>query len=260
MDVSLCEISITKDRLEAISFTRVTFVNEMAFISQAPSQTQMNSVVTLPFDPSIWASIGALALCLLITLKWTVKEELTVVNIFSSLIAIGLRQPSQRFATIVSSRARILVGLWMLSLLILSSLYSSVFYSILTFPRYSRPIDSIEDIQAIAQTDSHWILPRQQSTYARRLMGAPLGSGVFTLIGQHLRRSKRIIPRSVENIIAIVEADPRNVVVRSRLTLTIQRLFYAKKKLHIGSESLANDPIAFMLHKDSILLDPFNQL
>lgn len=232
----------------------------MAFISQAPLRARPDSVVTMPFETPVWASIALLTFCLLLTLKWTVKDRFTLYDLTASLVGLSLAQSSQLFRNLVSLRSRLLIGPWMLALLILTNLYCSVFYSILTVPRYERPIDTIENIAQIARSDSHFILVRRQSTYSRRFTHASPDAGLFYAIGQHIRRTRRELDASVENVIDIVENDPRNVVIRSRLTLVVQRLFYASKKLHIGSESLDSDLIAFMLPKGSPLRVPFDRI
>src|SRR5699024_888933 len=45
---------------------------------------------------------------------------------------------------------RFLYASWMFANLILANIYSCIFFSILTIPRYEPPVDTVEDIRQIA--------------------------------------------------------------------------------------------------------------
>ena len=81
----------------------------------------------------------------------------------------------------------LLLALWILACLILSNLYSSVFYSLLTVP-HEQLIDTVQDIFRVAQTDSHTIFVRNNSIFQKRFLDATPNEHLFYAIGQHLNR------------------------------------------------------------------------
>lgn len=95
--------------------------------------------------------------------------------------------------TVICSRAhnseRLLLATWMITSLILSTVYCTLFFALITVPQYERPIDTREDLLRVAQSDSHFLLTRGHSAfqtmfiYARRNQNA-----LFYEIGRHMNR------------------------------------------------------------------------
>ena len=83
---------------------------------------------------------------------------------------------------------RILYAVWMMSVVILSNSYGSCFYSILAVPEFERPIDRIEDILKIAQTDRGFLVTIRHSSYLDTFLSSQPDMGIYYLIGRHMAR------------------------------------------------------------------------
>lgn len=83
---------------------------------------------------------------------------------------------------------RILLTVWMFASLILTNIYSSDLYSILTVPISSRPIDTIDDIIDSAQSDHHYILMVNYTNTWSHIINSKPNDGMYHIIGQHLNR------------------------------------------------------------------------
>lgn len=152
---------------------------------------------------------------------------------------------------------------WMLSCIVLSNIYSSVFYSMLTVPEYGRPIDTLVDLAHIASSDSHRILMKAHSGFQQRFQyssaakDAPL---IDRLIGEHINRTKTTMIRTQFELVKTAEEQERVVVLGGKLLLTSNRFLFARRPLHIGSEGLGMTYLAVPLAKGSPLLGPFNTM
>lgn len=94
---------------------------------------------------------------------------------------------------VVCSKARdserLLLATWMITSMILSTVYCTLFFSLVAVPQYDRPIDTREDLLRVATSDSHFLLTRGHTAfqtmfiYARRHQNA-----LFYEIGRHMNR------------------------------------------------------------------------
>ena len=154
---------------------------------------------------------------------------------------------------------RFIYAFWMLSCLIMSNAYSSIFYSILTVPKYQDSVDSVEDISKIAQSDSRLLFIRDKTSTLNSILKAGRDDEMYHQIRKHFERNKQKMLNIKEEIL-LVEKSSKNVVLESRSILRIYRRMQAKKALHIGREYLGLDYISMVFPKRSPLLRPFNAM
>ncbi len=153
---------------------------------------------------------------------------------------------------------------WMISCVVLSNIYSSVFYSMLTVPEFGRPIDTQADLARIASSNSGYqILMKAHSGFQQRFQFASASSDAPTLdrlIGLHINRTKAKMIRTQFELVKTAEERERVVVLGGKLLLTSNRFLFARRPLHIGSEGLGMTYLAVPLAKGSPLLGPFNTM
>ena len=76
----------------------------------------------------------------------------------------------------------------MLSALILTNCYSSSFYSILTIPAYESTINSLEDLEKAANSDTYNMITWKDSSYLSELIYAQKDQRLYYALGQHIKR------------------------------------------------------------------------
>ena len=86
------------------------------------------------------------------------------------------------------SSVRLLNAAWMLSVLILANSYGGRFYSILTLPEFEPPIDTLTDIERIAQNDQGSLQTFHDSSYLQMFLTAKPEDSILYTIGQHMNR------------------------------------------------------------------------
>src|SRR5690349_4317780 len=114
--------------------------------------TSMPAIFSM--SPLVTYGATSTALCCRNVSATLICSEMTVLSLIATIV--------NRKAIHVSMR--IVYGLWICLALVLSSSYGSSFYSLLTVPEYERPVDTIENISAIAQTDHKYLIVKQNSS------------------------------------------------------------------------------------------------
>jgi len=170
-------------------------------------------------------------------------------------------------------------GVWLFATLILSTAYSSIFYSILTIPIYDKPIDTIDDLVRVAKSDSHYLLLKGNSFYYTLFSKAKPRYTLFYTIRLHFERYILSEVRAIfiviltitilrtkrkmiynESEIELIESNPKNIVIATRTFLIANRQVYANKPLHIAKESIGFDLVGPMLPKKSPLKKPIDMM
>lgn len=83
---------------------------------------------------------------------------------------------------------RIIYAVWILTALILSTGYGSVFYSMMTVPKYGKPFDTLDEFVQIAKTDSHYIMLDSKSAFFQKYVNSTPDQTFYYEIGQHIKR------------------------------------------------------------------------
>ena len=151
------------------------------------------------------------------------------------------------------------------------NLYSSSLYSALTVPQYELSIDTIDQIEQIANTDSRFIIFVYKSTVLQHALQSQPSDRLMYSLRQHYLRTNMHVPRchncerqpSINRIAYLVdqiEQQPKVVGVNTGLVMMAFGALHAHKSLHMSRESLWQDYIAIVARKHSPLIKLFNKL
>lgn len=165
-------------------------------MSHSPGLVQRKWIITSPFSTVTWILIILFLDCLTLVLTvlskhWNFNSFITI---HRDLIGILLNQNIIRdykelqSTNSANSATRLVFAFWILGALILSNAYSSSFYSILVVPAFGNPIDSIDDLIRVAQSDSKFIVMNGRSIYWYDLVNAKADNYVYHTLGMHLNR------------------------------------------------------------------------
>lgn len=155
---------------------------------------------------------------------------------------------------------RIVYSFWALGALLLSDAFSSMFYSALTKPMHEAPIDTVADLLQAVATNSHYVTTQNHSAVLSKILGAPAEDPVYSSIAVQMRTQKTPMMGSFVASVPMLENNTRLIVITLQNQAFIRRYLYAKKALHIGSETLEPVGLAWILPKRSPLKAPFNRL
>ena len=187
----ICVISHTNARQEYVDFTRYIYLNSITFMSHSPGLMQREWLITSPFSTVTWILIILFldGLTLLLTLMYRHWHFNVFITVHRDLFGILLNQNIIRdYKEFQCSATRLVLAFWILGALILSNAYSSSFYSILVVPVFGSPIDSIDDLIKVVQSDSKFIAMNGRSIYWYDLVNAKADNYVYYTLGEHLNR------------------------------------------------------------------------
>lgn len=163
------------------------------------------------------------------------------------------------FITETCTSTRLLYATWAIASFILANAYSSIFYSGLTVPEYEPAIDTVADLIQAARTDSHRIQSLDQSSTLATILNARPADLANYAIQQQIHRLKMPMFTLQAQILPLIEANRRNIIISLSISARASRFVYARKPLHIGSEPMEPIYLAWALPKRSPLTEPFNR-
>ncbi|KAJ6222831.1 hypothetical protein RDWZM_001376, partial [Blomia tropicalis] len=263
-DIGLCGISNTPDRADEIDFTYNTAFEELTFFSQSPKLMSKDLLLVMPFDTIVWlCNIGSFALITFIAYRITLfhrsitsstKSVHLLIDMFGSTMGQSIKMDLKEIAQV-----RLLYIIWLFVMVVIETIYCGQYYSIMTVPEYDRAIDTLQDIERIAKKDHGYLLTAAHSSYLDSFLKATPEDGILYEIGQHMIRTNQVMHDTDIEATNSIEESRHTIMISNRLTLAINRRVYATKALHIGTDTLAMDYIAFIMAKKSHLTKPFNR-
>lgn len=164
-------------------------------MSQSPSLASRDWLVFSPFSLDVWmCNLGSGILLtgfvygILYFHHHHHQTQLpSPISISLQLYAIYLGQSdSLRWNTIPA--VRLLYGAWVLAVLILANSYGGCFYSILAVPEFEAPVDTLSDLETIANSDSGRLVTFADSSYLEMFVNSTSADGVFYTVGMHMNR------------------------------------------------------------------------
>ena len=195
-DIGICGISISYPRALAIHFTAVVITDELGFISQSSAEKPQIWLFMEPFSMLLWLIILISFFAILLTLYLTTKfldythdpgKVPSFASMSMNLYAILLGK-SINTDTREHYQIRIIYLLFILAMIVLSPAYCASFYSLLTIPKYQKPIDTIGDLLQAAQMGFYKIITVPHGAYYDTFVNSPSALTTLHIIGQHLNR------------------------------------------------------------------------
>lgn len=135
-----------------------------------------------------------------------------------------------------------------------------MFYSTLTKPLHEPPLDTIADLLQAVATNSHFVVTQKHTAMLSRILSAPADDRVYSSIAKQMRTERTPMMDSFRQSVPMLEKSTRLLVITLQNQAFIRRYLYARRALHIGSETLEPVGLAWVLPKRSPLKEPFNKL
>lgn len=153
---------------------------------------------------------------------------------------------------------RILYGVYLFACFILSNVYSSLFYSVITVPTLGKPIDTLADLISATSTDSVRLAFKDNAIFKTAIYTSSPKNFIYHHLLQHCLRRAPIMFTNQREIIPLVESSQRVVLIAQKIKLYSRRYLEAKVPLHISSESIKNIFIGWAVGRKSPLKEPFD--
>lgn len=243
----MCMITQTLDRHQVVDYSTFIFMNELTFISQSPKAKSKAWLLLAPFNSEVWTctflSLGMLFLLMIVIIarQNAKNDEHNTLHHHPWTLSLYL-----------------LYVTGLLSVFVLCTAYGAAFYALLTLPQYEPPVDSLSSLFALISKDQRVVVAYAKNPHNDRFLNTTdHPDNAFLPLGQHYQRTRRLFQR-LDQIIAIVEGDPRNVVIATRFLLATERYLKARLPLHIASVSFEQDILGWIAEKGSPLIAPFN--
>ena len=142
----MADLTITYERSKAVDFLNPYTINSMSFITSAPKSTKNITFIYKVFEPLIWVLIllSILSLSALFFVSQNVSK-IQLKNIKLNLIKVILNQQIENDKK-MSVLENFIMGIWIVSSLTLTLIYSNSIYSFMVLPSKVKTIDTIQDL------------------------------------------------------------------------------------------------------------------
>src|SRR5699024_1387378 len=122
-----------------------------------------------------------------------------------------------------------------------------------TVPQTTKPIDSIEDLIEVANSDSYQIVPPKSALMTPQLLNADKQDRLFYAIGQHLNRTKS----RMEIIRQKHDRYERDAIY---ITTPLISTRFHKTMMHIAQDRISADYLSLLLRKGCSLKKLFDPM
>ncbi|KAJ6221788.1 hypothetical protein RDWZM_000333 [Blomia tropicalis] len=269
-DFGSCSMMPTRVRRQVVDFTDSIYIEHLVFLTLEPSIKKHNFLTPHEISSIVWlfnviSLITYICIIYLISRfcvsKKLINKRLSFMTISVRILAVVVKQSINSIFQEKINSIRLLYSIWLFAMLIMTNMYTSVFYSTLTIPEYKKAIDTIDDLLTVIKDDTFKICVLPKSGINMMLLNAEPDAGVYYSIAQNFVRNRNNaieMYSKYKNDVRLIENEKNIAFVTLKTSSLISRYTYATKPIHIGSEPLSLNYLAWALPKGSPLKRPFN--
>ncbi|XP_042204114.1 glutamate receptor ionotropic, delta-1-like [Homarus americanus] len=163
VEMAVGPFAVSRARETVCDFSEPVYSENMAILMVRPSLQSDLSGFLKPFTPTVWSLVLAAMVCICLTFATVTWQEAKLFNtsnrrpVSTAVIWVfkALTQESTEWLP-KTDGSRLVVTTWLLASLVFMSSYSGILTAMLTVPRVTIPIDSVEDL--VTQKDLQWRL------------------------------------------------------------------------------------------------------
>ncbi|XP_023229323.1 glutamate receptor-like [Centruroides sculpturatus] len=194
IDFGLLSTFVNYESFQVVDYTVPFDSDEVTFVVSAPKQVSKLTTIIRPFAKEVWLMISVTSIVFgviihLIILKrnnivqdnqkvWSIKEAFLF--LFQTLILQG-----GSISHIRDTTTRIIIGIWLLASVVITSGYCGVLFSYLTLPLYEKVPNTIAElINAVMEKKYSWgsICFSPEESYLMNVENGP-----FKILGDHIK-------------------------------------------------------------------------
>ena len=282
-NMAICEISIdTHDDTETIDYGTYTFIDQIIFMSQNLALRKNDHL----FEHIPMEVLSASGMMFLITsfslvvitkalyYLGVVPHVRSVGFYLMKMFGIAMKQCKYfvclyvcLLLTCISFAAiypivrikhdsiLIVFCFWMLGFLVLSQLYSWIFYSTITAPEFQKPLDRITELINTLNKSKIDVYVRETSALYQKIVESTEENGIYFMLSRHLNQSSHDMIQTANETIQLLEDNPNSVFLGFKTFAISNRYLQATKFIHISTETLAPAMLGSIYSKHS----PFKQ-
>lgn len=158
----------------------------------------------------------------------------------------------------IYSAVRLIVSFWMLSMLILNTIYCANFFSKLTLREYDSPVDTSKDLLNYLSQNKLYMLT--VDFFKNAFINAKDPTDIYFKLGQYINQTKPelALPNIFKMSSQIKKHWANFVYIDNKIVLINMVNHFGLNKMHISKENIGIDNMGIALTKKSTLLLPFN--
>lgn len=187
----------TERRARVVDFSSFIFESEITFISQIPQAAVAKEwAIISSLLPYIVATVGLLVvlsttlyvLYRILAKVLPVTENGSFSEIFLGLYGILLKQSIGVWRLVDSSPLRLIYFVWIYLVLVISTLFGSTLYAVVTVPPSRRPLDSVDDLLSALRRGSHSLWFVRDFPVVEWFVNSRPEDAVYYEIGQRINK------------------------------------------------------------------------
>lgn len=261
--LGLCALSISFERLNYVDFTYSTQSDTISFLTKKPNLASQTWLVFSPFNLHVWIILLIILIFTSITLHlfYFLKHfKVSFASIFIFLFGNFLMRSIhiQKSEIRIYSAVRLIVSFWMLSMLILNTIYCANFFSKLTLREYDSPVDTSKDLLNYLSQNKLYMLT--VDFFKNAFINAKDPTDIYFKLGQYINQTKPelALPNIFKMSSQIKKHWANFVYIDNKIVLINMVNHFGLNKMHISKENIGIDNMGIALTKKSTLLLPFN--
>lgn len=186
----------TERRARVIDFSSFIFESEITFISQIPQAAVAKEwAIISSLLPYIVATVGLLVVLSTtlyvlyrILAKVLLISDCSFFDLFLGLYGILLKQSIGVWRLVDSSPLRMIYLVWIYLVLVISTLFGSTLYAVVTVPPSRRPLDSVDDLLSALRRGSHSLWFVKDFPVVEWFVNSRAEDAVYYEIGQRINK------------------------------------------------------------------------
>ncbi|XP_042892245.1 probable glutamate receptor [Penaeus japonicus] len=170
VEMAVGPFAVSRARETVCDFSEPVYSENMAVLMVRPSLQSDLAGFLMPFTPMVWLLTLAATLSICLAFYFVTKREASIFGHVrakpwgaAAMWVIKALTQESTTGLPVTDGARVVVATWLLASLVFMSSYSGILTAMLTVPRVTIPIDSVEDL--VSQGDLPWRLEAGSMMY-----------------------------------------------------------------------------------------------
>ncbi|KAF8793325.1 Glutamate receptor ionotropic like protein [Argiope bruennichi] len=159
-DIALGDITISEKRMNAVDFLPYA-IEDSTFVTRLPKAVLKPAAFLIPFQWPVWLTLFLTVACVLIVFKCIMKKKISRRKLLLSIISSVFAKPFSFHVECM--RDRIIVGSWIITTFILSSVYTARLLSSLTVPLSENGVRTIKDLASAVSKGKYKCLTNRGS-------------------------------------------------------------------------------------------------
>lgn len=225
-DIGISKLGITNEKMSAVDFSYPYSTEKVTFATRPPDVLSKETAIIRPFSKQVWLAFVVSFFSTVFALKIVFRNKYTLQYICFSVFGCFLQK--SKILKSENCSERIMLSTFMWCVMLLSSSYTAVLLSFLTFPFLEEPVDNTYRLQEAMKTKHYKCVTSDGSSVLKTLLHSEDETTAFIAnqIEEHkwfISPTKEVLINSfIEKNIAVINPEnhfriiPKNEILISK--------------------------------------------